>query len=290
MVCRVCGREINNSFAYCPFCGTETKKQVCSACDGELIEGAEFCVKCGLKISNKIRVKENSRKSDYIKIYNLDTGEESTGETVFYKGKEYSVWYAHGNRGACAYLVTPDLEVIKDADLIEEFVVFNGNLYGFFDYRGVGEYYSEDKNQYYNHVFHCINTHTDIFYYQSSDYQAIGINCFTEVNGKMLMRLGDGGIADFSRMIVPPGKLSETVKFKKGHWRILHSYESENFKRGYALNAPIIGDVFLVEGTEVYHSSDEYYFVIRPDKENAVSGPYRLSDPFSRYKLCPVEI
>lgn len=57
MICNHCEREINESAAFCPFCGTKVEKieknLFCTSCGNEIDEDSAFCSSCGSPIKKQ---------------------------------------------------------------------------------------------------------------------------------------------------------------------------------------------------------------------------------------------
>lgn len=68
LVCRNCGKQVSNTFEYCPYCGTKMKVK-CSNCGKLLGVGHRFCSYCGTaadkQSSNENSENDNISKSGY---------------------------------------------------------------------------------------------------------------------------------------------------------------------------------------------------------------------------------
>lgn len=49
--CPSCGKQVDEQFIYCPFCGAEIEPK-CKNCGQPLVEGAKFCAICGTPVGN----------------------------------------------------------------------------------------------------------------------------------------------------------------------------------------------------------------------------------------------
>lgn len=54
MYCEQCGRQIEEDYLFCPYCGSDVAPQVqlscCPKCETELPDGAVFCPRCGISL------------------------------------------------------------------------------------------------------------------------------------------------------------------------------------------------------------------------------------------------
>ena len=71
-VCAKCGAELLEGQEFCSKCGTPANKKVCSKCGALLNDDQEFCPKCGQKVSLAV----DAVVSSAINQFNANLGEK----------------------------------------------------------------------------------------------------------------------------------------------------------------------------------------------------------------------
>ena len=89
VICSKCGKEFNDEFDFCPYCGTKKPQpKICPKCKLEPSIEFSFCPKCGTELLEKEEYLEQIEKKKKIKEYERLDSEQEKLEEEWKKGHE----------------------------------------------------------------------------------------------------------------------------------------------------------------------------------------------------------